>query len=252
MDSVSKGGDGITETGELTKGRGVIEVDDADKEDEVEDNNETMEEVLKSKGLAGIFDHDVVDKPFAKKSQTVREMEKDARRVASRAAKALAQSLDEAGGDGFIPTWTGSNETESRRFGGVSRITNDSNSGMLGMKRKKTFESQFGGAKSSGLGIGSAAVSSNALLAQVRERRKEIASGGTATENDNPDQDDFAVTLMKRIRTYIKRFMNKSGKGPSTKQILSEFKDVKNSDAALFKSILKQVAIASSGQWVLR
>lgn len=53
VDSVAKGGEGITETGELTKGRGVVDVDADIEGKEAEDNSETLEMVLKSKGLAG-------------------------------------------------------------------------------------------------------------------------------------------------------------------------------------------------------
>ena len=38
-------------------------------------NQDTLEVVLGSKGLAGVFDHDFVEKPNSGKNQSVREME---------------------------------------------------------------------------------------------------------------------------------------------------------------------------------
>lgn len=249
VDSVAKGGEGITETGELTKGRGVYDVDGDKEGKEAEDDNETLELVLKSKGLAGVFDHDIVDKPYAKKSLTVREMEQEASKVATRAARSLAQSSAET--DKFTPTWTGSKDTEPLRFGGVSRIGNSS--GAFGRKHEQQdFESNFGGAGSAGIGMKVGAVSSKSLISQVQKRRKEIASGGDTAKNTNPDEDNHAVNLMTKIRTYIKRFTSKSGERPSTTQILEEFSDFNDSDAILFKSILKEVATVSAGRWQLR
>ena len=250
VDSVAKGGEGVTETGALTKGRGVVDVDIDDRkisgdEKGQEGNKETLEEVLKSKGLAGIFDHDVVDTPYAKKSFTVREMEEQATKVADRAAKSLVRSS--ATTDLFTPTFTGSEETAPQRFGGISRAQERK-------KEERTYENSFGGAKSAGLNIGSGgAVSSSSLLQQVQRRRNDIATGGEHSASSNSHkEEDFAVTLMKRFRKFIKQFTEKCGKGPSTSQILDEFKDVKDSDAALFKSILKQVAVPSKGHWFLR
>ena len=254
VDSVSKGGGGVTETGELTKGRGVMDVEEGTEEAECLDDKETMVEVLKSKGLAGVFDHDVVDKPYAKKSSTVREMEHEAHKVVRRAARSLAESTDETQ-QPFVPTWTGSTETEPRRFGGISKIGNNGpyNNGLASKPRKPpTFDSGFGGASSAGLGMGGGAVSSTALLAQVQQRRKEIESGGATVSIVDTKEESFAIDLMKRIRLFIKRYLSKSDRGPSTAQILAEFNDVKDSDAVLFKSILKQVAVVSSGRWELR
>ena len=86
----------------------------------------------------------------------------------------------------------------------------------------------------------------------VYERRKEIESGGATASKVDTKEESFAIDLMKRIRLFIKRYLSKSDRGPSTAQILAEFNDVKDSDAVLFKSILKQVAVVSSGRWELR
>jgi hypothetical protein len=255
VDSVAKGGEGVTETGELTKGRGVMDVEEGADETEFQDDKETITEVLKSKGLAGVFDHDIVDKPFASKSSTLKEMENEASKVASRAARSLAQSAAQSQQE-FAPTWTGSSETEPRRFGGISKVDNGAQHTIRHQHETNAggvaFDSGFGGATSAGLGVGNGAISSTALLAQVHERRREVASGGTKTGHVNQKEEEFATDLMKRIRLFIRRFLSKSDRGPSTAQILSEFNDVKDSDAILFKSVLKQVAVVSSGHWELR
>lgn len=246
--SVTKGGDGITETGEITKGRGVIDVEsNSNNTQDVGGNKETLAEVLKSKGLAGIFDHDIVDKPYATKSLSVREMEQQASKVASRAAKVLARSSADI--EPFIPTWTGSSNTEPQRFGGVSR----GNSNLKGSYRQTDYDHEFGGAKSAGVGSGfGSSMTGMDLLSHVKQRRNEIASGGQTTQRQNLGKEEYAIKLMKRIRKYIERFMEKSIHGPTTSQILEEFSDIHDADATLFKKILKQVATVTAGRWQLR
>jgi DNA excision repair protein ERCC-6 len=248
--SVSKGGDGITETGELTKGRGVVDVDaNANSGQEAGENKETLAEVLKSKGLAGIFDHDIVDKPYATKSLSVKEMELEASRVASRAAKVLARSSADT--EPFTPTWTGSSTTEPQRFGGISKRSSTPE----GYGRQKCYDHDFGGANVAGIGsslVGTGTMTGMALLTHVKQRRTEIELGGQTAKGQNSDQEEYAIKLMKRIRKYIQRFTDKRSHGPTTSQILEEFSDIHDSDAALFKKLLKQVATVIAGRWQLR
>lgn len=280
VDSLAKGGDGVTETGKLTRGRGVIDVDIEVEEDQAQeedngninvvptssqqDNKETLEEVLKSKGLAGVFDHDIVDKPYAKKSFTVREMEDQAKKVAARAARSLADSLTDT--NSSAPPWTGRVDSAPQRFGGVSRGILKSSSSRFGSGNgnnsgPKSFDSGFGGAASAGFGSkggnGSGAMSSQSLLSQVQNRRKEIATGGrsqVAADEAKTGADKFATQLLGKIRTYLIRYTNKSAhaQGPTTDQLLKEFQDVKNTDAALFKTLLKQVAKVRDSRWQLK
>lgn len=244
--SVTKGGDGITETGEITKGRGVLDIDDhADNGQDEGGNKETLAEVLKSKGLAGIFDHDIVDKPYAKKSLSVREMEHEASKVASRAAKVLARSSADT--EPFTPTWTGSSNTEPQRFGGISKRSYNPQ----GSRTQNSYDLEFGGAKTAGVGSGiEGTVSSMSLLTHVKQRRSEIGSGGQMTKEQTIlDKEKYAINLMKRIHKYIKRVTDKNSQGPTTTQILEEFSDIHDSDAALFKKVLKQVATVNAGRW---
>ena len=258
-----RNGDGITETGELTKGRGVIYADDTgDGNDEVigrnsagevaealnnsKDNKDTIDEIMKSKGLAGIFDHDFVDNPSSKKSLTINEMEQQAKKVAAKAAKILAESSLES--KAFIPTWTGTTATDPRRFGGV---TNNSMNATSHSSSKKTasYDESFGGARSVGLNQ-SATSSSSSLLAQFRQRRQEVSTAGEIKAS-NCDVNNQHVSLIKRIRDFILQYNEKIGDGPTTNEILKEFEDEKI-DPVIFKSMLKALAVFSKGRWHLK
>ncbi len=282
----TNGSDGVTETGELTKGRGVINPDDLNDPDSnfldsnegsgsigissssnTKDNKDTLDEIMKTKGLAGIFDHDIVDQPFAKKSLTAKEMEQQATRAAIKAAKTLQESTNHhelttssISSPLFEPTWTGSVETNPRRFGGVN------SSNVRGNKRSfssslssKTYEKKFGGAGSVGVsqfnatcsgGCGDAAgnglTNSSSLLAQVSKRRQEIQSAGKLSPKSSKSEDMKNLQLLKRIKRFIVQTKN----GPSTNDLLDEFQDQK--DAVLFRSLVKSIAKLHNGRWRLK
>lgn len=252
--SHENGSDGVTETGELTKGRGVINTDDinepstAGNNDDNEDNKDTLDEIMKSKGLAGIFDHDIVDQPFSKKSLTAKEMEEQAKKAAMKAAKILQESSTEST-TAFEPTWTGSTETDPQRFGGINnsgRVSNRSFSSSI-----KTYDNKFGGAGSVGLRQSNASegvANSSSLLAQVSKRRKEIQSVGKPEPNKSDEMQN--VLLLKRIKSFIVERYDSNKNGPSTDDLLHEFQDQKN--ASLFRSMLKSIAKLHNGRWRLK
>lgn len=247
------GGNGVTETGELTKGKGVINADDIENEspsceaDDLQDNKDTLDEVLKAKGLAGIFDHDIIDQPFAKKSQTAQEMEEQAKKVAARAAKILAESSHQT--SAFEPTWTGTSET-APRFGGVASNRSINRASVISSK-KTSYDEGFGGARSVGVNrsTNSGLSSSSSLLAQVRQRRQEVATGGQSKILSTDE--DKHVALMKRIRAFIVQYTEKVGEGPTTEDIITEFEDQKN-NAVIFRSMLKSLALCSNKRWILK
>jgi len=221
----------VTETGEITKGGGVVDVNAPENTGETEnddeqqvDNKDTLDSVMKSKGLCGVFDHDFVENSSAKKSLSVVEMEENARKVALKAVLNLKKSLENQ--NRFEPTWTGSDETK-----------------------------QFGGASSAGVASagGNKMASSSSLLANLQNKRMQIASSGSsATSGGNLDADTKKYSgLLLRIRKYIGR-ITANGNGPTTKEILNEFRDVPDNDAAVFRSMLKSTAAVKSGRWVLR
>ena len=72
--SLIAGGDGSTETSELTRGDGYVDPDEVASKKSPSDDGETMRTVLKSKGLAGVFDHDVIESSDINKKSSTREM----------------------------------------------------------------------------------------------------------------------------------------------------------------------------------
>lgn len=235
--SVESGGSGFTETGELTKGTGVVDPDETDSggvpgatDDNAEkDNVDALQSVLKSKGLAGVFDHDVVDGASnIRKSATIREMEEKAKSVAREAAKALKESA--SGSEAFQPTWTGSEETQNRRFGGNRTvIASSGTSAVAGVVSQSSN--------------GSAPASSATLLANLRKRNDPKATGDTS---------QYTV-LLRRVRDFVRRNGGqRAGGGPSTDDILREFDSVPSSDAAIFRRLLNSVAYVDNGRWRLK
>mmetsp|Transcript_36444 Transcript_36444/g.76804 ORF Transcript_36444/g.76804 Transcript_36444/m.76804 type:complete len:1371 (-) Transcript_36444:194-4306(-) len=223
----------VTETGEITKGRGVVEMNVSEETGEHEngnkqqgDNKDTLDTVMKSKGLCGVFDHDFVENSSTKKKPISEvEMEENARKVALKAARALKESSESQ--NRFEPTWTGSDET--RQFGSASSA----------------------GVVSAG---GNGMASSSSLLANLQNKRMQIASSGKATpsgEKQDAETKKYSGLLL-RIKKYVRRMSSNGRNGPTTKQLLNEFRDVPDNDAAVFRSMLKSVALVKNGKWSLR
>lgn len=83
----------MTETAMATRGVGVV--DPLVDKDDSADNDATLKSVMRSKGLAGVFDHNFVEPDSRQKSATVREMEERAKKVARDAMKALRESVEQ-------------------------------------------------------------------------------------------------------------------------------------------------------------
>ena len=228
--SVISGGDGLTETGQLTKGEGYIDPDtEAVSEETNKDDGETMQSVLQSKGLAGVFDHGVVENSSTSKKASVREMEEKAKEVARAAAGALKQSV--AGQRAFTPTWTGTEESSEGRFG--ANHSHDSMRGRHGVS---------GGLFGNGSGNGKA--SSTSLLASIRKQQEDVRTGGNtslATESTRQYTD-----LLFRIKEFVRR------QAPTTEELLFEFDSVQEHDAAVFRRLLRSVAGIQNGRWKLK
>jgi DNA excision repair protein ERCC-6 len=218
--SVKSGGDGMTATSKITKGHGLVTADDSvgadDEERGPNDNEATLKKVLKSNGLAGIFDHHTVEASAIGKSASTQEMEEQAKRIAREAAKALQNSIPKDQPVN-VPTWTGSDVTQPKpsRFGS-SRAIN-------------AFERTTN-------------VSSTNLLSSIRKRNDSIqADGEEALDGASKQQ---YVQLMRRIRQFVRE------RKPTTDEILDEFKDVSAAaDVAVFRQLLKTVATVNHGRW---
>ena len=211
-----------TETSQIAKGRGDIIVNESesapDQDKKQAQNGDTLEVVMKSKGLCGVFDHDFVENTSAKKKPSVLEMEENAKKVALKAALTLKSSTENT--DRFAPTWTGSQETFSARPNGAA-------------------------------GNGSKMASSSSMLAQLRSKRMEISASAQPAPPANNSDDKKYSALLLRLRKYIKR-KSSNGSGPTTKDLLHEFNDIPDSEAPIFRSLLKSIAAVKNGQWTLK
>lgn len=167
--SLSSGGDGITETSQITRGEGVVNNESLDGEVRSEANEETLKAVMNNKGLAGIFDHQFVERDPSRKSVTAREMENEAKKVAREALKSLQESVTRQ--KPFEPTWTGSLETQPRQFGVSS---------------------------------GNSGLSSSRLLASIRQRNASINSQGLIDERSDETMQDY-TKLAHRIKQFVQR-----------------------------------------------
>ncbi len=215
----------VTETGEITKGGGVVDMNSSIEpicHEELGgqpcDNNNTLKAVLNSKGICGIFDHDFVESSSTKKkAQSVVEMEENARKMAVKAALALKASSQNQ--QSFEPTWTGSDETRPIERGDHQLMS-----------------------------------SSSSLIANLQNRRLRIASIGQSAslgQTHDAETEKFSGLLL-RLKNYICRIAASNGNGPTTRELLAEFNDVPNSDAAIFRSLLRSTAEIKDGKWLLK
>jgi len=224
--SVRSGGDGMTETSKVTRGIGVVDAEaDLSGDTENDDNTATLKKVMKSQGLAGIFDHHSVEFEHKRKSTTVLEMEEHAKRVSKEAVEALKESVSST--DRFTPTWTGSNETKPSRFGPPAAAA--AVGGSAGVTGRNQAPS-----------VAVGPMSSTNLLASLRNRAATVETGGKT----EPDK-QYTQLLVR-----LKRFVGQ--RRPSTEQILTEFENcVPDGEVAIFRGLLKSCARIKNGRWDL-
>jgi DNA excision repair protein ERCC-6 len=249
--SVIQGGQGVTELGTITKGQGVIHPEaiagkSRGDDDDGDDDMETLETVMKSKGLAGVFDHDFVDRSDINKSLAVREMEEQAAKVAAEAVKALKASTSNSR-DRFQPTYTGSEETAAGRFGHGNFVSRKS-CGVLG---RNSADRNFGSAGISQRD-GATPTSSKSLLAGLKGMQTTPDSSTAGSTDVDATTTSSYAALLQRIRVYLQRCGGyREGGGPTTDEVLKEFDDVPPNDAAIFRRLLKSVANVERGRWRL-
>jgi DNA excision repair protein ERCC-6 len=207
--------DGNTQTSLITNGVGVVDNVDLNG-DGNEDNEVALKKLMKTKGLAGVFDHHSVERDHKRKSTTALEMEEKAKKVAIAAARALKESVSVH--DPYTPTWTGSDETKLAYFGS-SRVA-------------------------SLQPMSSEPLSSSSLLATIRQRNDEIESNGQSTGIHDPEIQKF-THILSGLKDFVRR------NRPSTEQILKKFDDIPDSDVAIFRRLLKSVATMDKGRWYL-
>ena len=232
--SVINGGTGVTQLGMLTKGEGVVHPEqmrraNGNDSDDAGEDKKTLEDVVKSKGLAGIFDHDYVDSSETnrKRSQSAREMESKARVVAREALRTLEASMQDSSRDQYEPTWTGNDGASgsSGRFGRGAHAAQG--------RRGTNFGST--------IGIG--------IKSESSRSSKGLLAGLKSMDSEHSEEAEKYATLSKRIIAYIKQLLSghRVGGGPSTDDILNFFHDVSNTEAAIFRRLLNGVAMNHKG-----
>lgn len=194
--SITEGNGGMTETTQMTRGLGHVNPEDNDEAGNQKDDGEIMKSVLQSQGLAGVFDHDIVEDNGTRKKASVREMEDKAKSIAREALRNLSQSVVR-GQDTFNP------------------------------------ETRFSGGSSSG---------SNGILSSIADR-----SDGMKETSAKAGEVQQYTKLLKEVRDYVRLNV------PTTDDILEEFSSqVSSLDAAIFRRLLKSVAILQGGRWRIK
>lgn len=216
--SVRGGGDGVTDTALATQGVGNV-TDEADErvtlaKETNDDNDMTLKKVMKSKGLAGIFDHEVMEPGCKTKSGTEKEIEKQAKTVAKEAVKALMSSVQNNTGLG-VPTWTGAEIRNTRQLARAP-----ANPGL------------------------SDRLSSASLLGSIRRNNTSVRTDG---EICNEGDTGKYSNLLKRLQNFIRV------EKPTTDGILDEFNEIPESEMSIFRQLLKSVATMDGhGRWKVK
>lgn len=92
-------------------------------------------------------------------------------------------------------------------------------------------------------GMVAGGASSKSLLANLRQRNSAISNEGPGQDSETQKY----AKLLATLKEYVRR------RRPTTDEILAEFESsVLKSDAAVFRRLLKTVAVLQSGQWRLK
>jgi DNA excision repair protein ERCC-6 len=182
-----------------------------------------LQDLFDGSGICSALDHDKIEDAHNPENRIA---QKEAQKIAERAAKALKQSRASVSSNPVnAPTWTG-------RSG---------HAGAPGIPK-------FGGVQNSALGGGDSALKSSNILAKIRARNAEA----TSLAVQSPE-----VSRAKSLADRIVAFLHSRGGSASSASVASTFRDSEAAgDPELFKSILKQVAILRRGQggrtWLLK
>ena len=182
-----------------------------------------LQDLFDGSGICSALDHDKIEDAHNPENRIA---QKEAQRIAERAAKALKQSRASVSSNPVnAPTWTG-------RSG---------HAGAPGIPK-------FGRIQNSALGAGDSALKSSNILAKIRARNAEA----TSLAVQSPE-----VSRAKSLADRIIAFLHSRGGSASSSSVASTFRDSEAAgDPELFKSVLKQVAILRRGQggrtWLLK
>lgn len=210
-----------------------------------DDDRQILESLFQRKnGVHSALKHDVImdaDNP------EVSIVDKEAARIATKAIAALKKSRKSRGSAIDTPTWTGKSGSAGApglpRFGKKSAVASSS----VGMRETVTGSSATGIVKTSPL-QSTGAASSQSLLANLRQNAAEVPTAGEA-HDDAGEANEPAVSLAKRVAEFLRQ----SGGSAMSSAIVSRFqKEVSGQDIAVFKSLLKGIAVKQDGAWFLK
>lgn len=182
-----------------------------------------LQDLFDGSGICSALDHDKIEDAHNPENRVA---QKEAQKVAERAAKALKQSRAFVSSNPVnAPTWTG-------------------RSGLAGAPGIP----KFGRVQNSALGGGGSAFKSSNILAKIRARNAEA----TSLAVQSPE-----VSRAKSLADRIIAYLDSRGGSASSASVASTFRDSEASgDPELFKSVLKQVATLRRGQggraWLLK
>lgn len=176
-------------------------------------------------------------------------------------ASVQAAHASSGGSNRFVPTWTGRTgragqaapprfgprATPLRGGGGEGAAASSGGGGGKGRAAVPASTTTFG--------LGQRAASSSTdILSRFREREGEnhaspssSAAAGQSSSISGSEEARY-VSLLDRI----KRFLRDKGPRVPTADLLQHFRNVPNSDAVIFKTMLKECATLSRGAWTLK
>lgn len=251
------------------------------KEEALNKDESDMLKILLVNGIHSAMDHDAI---LDINDEEKMKLDDEASLVAQRAAEALRQSRMLRREDSIsIPTWTGRSGAAGapadvrRRFG--SKINAQLVSASTECSRiNGASTSQGSTAGLAGASLGKA-LSSGALLARIRGNRESAIGAGiecqtvsratprlvngserppgssrpTTSKKSFPPVSIQPEILIRQLCTFVQQ----SGGSVRSAKIVEHFKDiVPSKDMALFKKLLKEIAIlrkeSGEGEWVLK
>lgn len=200
-----------------------------------------LKDLLDGLGIHAALDHDKIEQA---NDPEHRIAQREAARIARRAAEALKRSSRPSSAPVNQPTWTGRSGSAGAplRFGSALNPRLGGAGGSAGA-----------GSGSAGNGLGAGGMRSADLLARIRQRQEGgTTMGATGVEENETGSVMQAQRLAQQVAIYLIE------QGPSTSaDVAAQFQNsIRVRDVALFKNVLKQVAVLERRRgnkvWVLR
>ena len=230
------------------EGNPTLQVSQREEEEKEEEEEEQADggdsAILKelfegSLGVRNALDHDKVE---GASDHDKRAAEKEAANLARRAAEALRQSrLACQRAAVNEPTWTGrSGHAGASTSQGHSRFGAVKNANLQRISSSASFlgnsSPQFGGNGTAGTS-GGVALSSKEIIARMQQREEAAVSAVRTDANKHEER-------AQRLAGKVASFLEERGGRASSEEVVSAFhNDIGPAEAALFRGVLKQVAV---------